>query len=53
MLAAFYAAHTTRAGTMDEMLAAIRDGTGYDPTACAERWLRTPSVPPRRACPAP
>jgi aminopeptidase N len=50
-LAAFYAARVTRAATMADLLAAIREATGYDPAACAERWLHTPARPPPGACP--
>jgi aminopeptidase N len=50
-LAAFYAAHATRAATMADLLAAIRDVTGYDPAACAERWLRSPTRPTPGPCP--
>jgi aminopeptidase N len=49
-LAAFYAAHATRAATMADMLVAIRDVTGYDPTACAERWLRSRARPALGPC---
>ena len=50
-LAAFYAAHAGGAATMAEMLQAIRDVTGYDAAACAERWLRSPARPAPGACP--
>ncbi len=49
-LAAFYAAHHSGTGHMADMLATIHTVTGYDPTACAQKWLldqssATPPVP--------
>jgi aminopeptidase N len=38
-LAAFYAAHKGGAAKMSDMLATIQQVTGYDPTACAQKWL--------------
>lgn len=52
VLAAFYAAHGGKAAAMSEMLALIQSMTGYDPTACAETWLRAPTTPAApAACP--
>ncbi len=50
-LAAFYDAYAGRAGTMAEMLGVILYTTGYDPHACAERWLRAPAAPAPGPCP--
>lgn len=49
-IAAFYASHAMRAATMADMLAAIRYLTGYDPSACAERWLRAKALPAPGPC---
>lgn len=50
-LAAFYAAHAGRSARMRDVLAAIRTVTGYDPTACAETWLRATTTPAPAPCP--
>lgn len=50
-LAAFYREHAGSAASMDDMLLTIREETGYDPSACANTWLREPTVPPVAACP--
>jgi aminopeptidase N len=50
-LRAFYAAHAGKAAAMADMLAAIRDATGYDPAACADRWLLAPPTPAVGPCP--
>jgi aminopeptidase N len=52
VLAAFYAQHAGKAASMSDMLALIQSMTGYDPTACAQTWLKattTPAAP--AACP--
>jgi len=49
-LAAFYGAHAGHAATMDEMLDMIQTVTGYDPHACAEKWLRSTTIPPVGPC---
>ena len=52
MLAAFYAAHGGKAASMADMLALIQSMTGYDPTACADTWLKASAVPAApAACP--
>lgn len=52
-LAAFYRAHQGRAASMADLLATVRDETGYDPSACVEAWLRSEPIPPLGPCPAP
>jgi len=49
-LAAFYAAHAGKAATMHDMLDTIRSVTGFDPTACAETWLRGATIPAPGPC---
>ncbi len=44
-LAAFYRAHAGRAARMSDMLATIASVTGFDPTACADAWLRSRRIP--------
>jgi len=44
-LAAFYAAHAGKAAHMSEMLDTIKTVTGYDPTACADMWLKSTTKP--------
>jgi aminopeptidase N len=51
VLAAFYAAHGGGSATMQDMLDTIRDKTGYDPTACANSWLRSTTKPSPGPCP--
>ena len=52
VLAAFYAQHGGRAASMNDMLALIQTMTGYDPSACAQTWLRAPTTPAApAACP--
>jgi aminopeptidase N len=51
-LAAFYTAHAGKAAHMSDMLATIQTVTGYDPTACADMWLKSTTKPaPNVACP--
>ncbi len=50
-LAAFYAEHAGGSATMQEMLEKIAAVTGYDPTACADMWLRSTTKPAIGACP--
>jgi aminopeptidase N len=50
-LAAFYAEHAGGTATMQQMLDKIRAVTGYDPTACAQMWLRSTTKPAIGACP--
>jgi aminopeptidase N len=49
-LAAFYAAHAGEAAGVQEMLDTIEAETGFDPTACAQKWLRDPAVPADLGC---
>lgn len=52
VLATFYAAHAGKAATMQDMLDTIQQETGYDPTACADMWLRSTTKPAANtACP--
>lgn len=50
-LATFYANNATRPAKMSDMLATINLVTGYDPTACAEMWLRSATIPAVGPCP--
>ena len=50
-LATFYAAHAGTSARMRDVLATIRTVTGYDPTACAETWLRATTTPAPAPCP--
>ena len=51
VLARFYRTHAGRAAGMQDMLDTIQSDTGFDPTACANRWLRSAMVPAVGACP--
>ena len=51
VLATFYVAHAGKAATMADMLATIQAVTGYDPTACANTWLRSTTRPVPGPCP--
>ncbi|MGE3459089.1 MAG: M1 family metallopeptidase [Kofleriaceae bacterium] len=51
VIAAFYAEHAGKAGRMIDMLAKIHAMTGYDPTMCAEAWLKSTTIPTPGACP--
>jgi len=53
VLADFYAEQVGQAAGMADLLAAITASTGYDPTACAEQWLRQEPLPAVGECPAP
>jgi aminopeptidase N len=48
--AAFYGEFAGRAAGMQDMLDAIEAASGWDPTDCAEKWLRTADVPADPAC---
>ncbi len=50
-LAAFYAAHAGKTAGMADMLDTIKTVTGYDPTTCAETWLRQATRPTPAPCP--
>jgi aminopeptidase N len=50
-LAAFYQAHAGGSAGMAEMLETIKTVTGYDPTACADTWLRQAVRPTPGPCP--
>lgn len=51
VLAKFYADHATKAASMADMLTTIQQVTGYDPTACAETWLKSTTTPSPGPCP--
>ncbi len=50
-LATFYADHAGASATMQQMLDTIATVTGYDPTACAQSWLRSTTIPAPGPCP--
>jgi hypothetical protein len=50
-LAAFYTEYAGRAARMSDMLRVIQESTGFDPTACADLWLRSTTIPAVGACP--
>ncbi len=49
-LRAFYTAWAGKAAGMQDMLDTIEAETGWDPTACAEAWLRSEQVPDVLSC---
>lgn len=40
-----YAKFQGKAATMQDVLDQVREDTGFDPTACADEWLRATSLP--------
>ncbi len=44
-LKAFYTAHAGKAAHMSDMLDTIKSVTGYDPTTCADMWLKSTTKP--------
>jgi len=50
-LAAFYAEHQGGSATMQQMLEKLQEITGYDPTTCADMWLKSTTIPTPGACP--
>jgi aminopeptidase N len=50
-LAAFYRDHAGKTGKMADMLTTIHDVTGYDATACADTWMKSPTAPTPGPCP--
>lgn len=50
-LAAFYAANHNKPASMSSMLTTIQQVTGYDPTTCADMWLRSTTKPAIGPCP--
>ena len=51
-LHAFYMAYGGKAAHMADMLDTIKTVTGYDPTTCADMWLKSTTKPaPNVACP--
>ena len=51
VLAAFYREFAGKSAHMSDMLTTIKTVTGYDPTACAQRWLKDTTTPTVEACP--
>ena len=51
VLAAFYREHRGGAAGMEDLLDAVAAATGYDPTACAQEWLRSEAIPAMDVCP--
>jgi len=51
VLKQFYAEHAGGSATMQQMLDKILSVTGYDPTACAETWLKSTTKPVPGPCP--
>lgn len=50
-LRTFYVRYGGKAAGMADMLTVIREVTGFDPTACAQSWLVSTTVPTAGACP--
>jgi len=50
-LAAFYQRYAGQPARMQDMLDTIFVETGYDPTECADMWLRSPVIPEPGTCP--
>jgi aminopeptidase N len=50
-LGAFYMQYGGRAARMSDMLRVIQEETGFDPTACADAWLRSTTIPAVGPCP--
>jgi hypothetical protein len=50
VLGAFYEEHGGAAAGMQDMLDTIEAETGWDPTACAAKWLQAAGVPDDREC---
>jgi aminopeptidase N len=48
---AFYQRWHGRAAGMSDMLTEIRNVSGWDATACADKWLREATVPTQPGCP--
>ena len=49
-LGAFYTAFAGEAAGMQDLLDAIEAESGWDPTACADKWLRAVDVPADPGC---
>ena len=47
----FFVAHQGGAAKMADMLTTLKDVTGYDPTTCAQMWLRDTTIPAIGPCP--
>jgi aminopeptidase N len=51
VLKKFYEEHQSTPARMADMLTMIREETGFDPTACANLWLRSTTKPTPGECP--
>ncbi len=47
----FYQTYAGKAAHMSDMLTTIKNETGFDPTSCAESWLRSTTIPAVAPCP--
>jgi aminopeptidase N len=50
-LAKFYQVNAGKAARMSDMLTTIASETGFDPTSCAQSWLRSTTIPAIGPCP--
>ena len=50
-LRAFYTQYAGGAARMSDMLRVIQEETSFDPTACADAWLRSETIPTIGPCP--
>ncbi len=50
-LGKFYQAYAGKAAHMSDMLTTIMTETGFDPTSCAQSWLRATTIPAVGPCP--
>jgi hypothetical protein len=51
ILGLFYQANREKATTMQSLLDIISSESGYDPTECAQSWLRSATPPQATSCP--
>ena len=51
-LVAFLDEYMGEAARMQDLLDIVQAETGYDPTACANSWLRSEDAPTDFTCPA-
>jgi aminopeptidase N len=50
-LRSFYEKNALEAAGVQDLLDEVKAVTGYDPTACAQAWLRSEAVPVETVCP--
>ncbi|MES9992174.1 MAG: M1 family aminopeptidase [Candidatus Thiodiazotropha sp.] len=50
LLRDFYSTQRGNAVTLQQLLTFIEDGSGYDPTQCAQAWLRSEALPQGGSC---